>query len=335
MEQARRMAMKGTTAMTLKGGKLCSWLMVVGLMLASAQPLCSQDRKYVIGFSQATTTEPWRLLFNQELLKEAALHPEVELIVRDGMDDIGKQNADVEEFMQRKVDAMLVSPKVSEPLTPMVNKAFNEGIPVFVLDRDLANDRYTQFIGSDNLVIGRAVGEYAVHLLGGKGKARGNVVEIWGGMGSTPAKLRHEGFHEVISREPGIKVLGEPRDGDWKQHLGYDIMTDMLQQFAEIDLVYAHNDPMAYGAYLAASDLKREKKIAFLGIDAIPGEGVRWVREGALTATFLYMPPGAEGLRQALRFLRGEPIEKRVILPTMTVDGSNAHEILKTHGISD
>jgi ribose transport system substrate-binding protein len=295
----------------------------------------SHERKWVVGFSQATTTEPWRLLFNQDLLKEARLHPEVELIVRDGMDDVSKQTADVEELILRKVDAILISPKVSEPLTPVVNRAFRAGIPVFVLDRDLANDEYTQFIGSDNLDIGRAAGEYAVKLLGGQGKARGNVVEIWGGMGSTPAQQRHDGFQQVIRGEPGIVVIGEPQDGDWKQHLGYDIMARMLERYPRIDLVYGHNDPMAYGAYLAARDVNRETGIAFLGIDAIPGEGVKWVQEGALTATFLYMTPGSEGLRQALRLLDGQPVPKRVTLPTLTVDQSNAREILRQNGLME
>lgn len=308
---------------------------VLVAVLAAFSPAVSQERRYVIGFSQATTTEPWRLLFNQELLKEARQHPEVELLVCDGMDDVGKQTADMEEFISMKVDAILISPKVAEGLTPVVNRAYDAGIPVFVLDRDLANDRYTQFIGSDNLSIGRAAGEYAVKLLGGTGNARGNVVEIWGGMGSTPARQRHDGFHEIIHREPGIKVLNEPEDGDWKQHLGYEIMAGFLRRFPQIDLVYAHNDPMAYGAYLAASDAKREKGMAFLGIDAIPAEGVKWVQEGSLTATFLYMTPGAEGLRQALRLLAGSPIEKRITLPTMTIDRSNAALILKEHGLGN
>jgi ribose transport system substrate-binding protein len=318
-----------------KGSKLRTGVLVFALTVVFALPSFSQERKYVIGFSQATTTEPWRLLFNQELFKEARVHPEVELIVRDGMDDVGKQSADVEEFILRKVDAILISPKVAEPLTPVVNKAFNAGVPVFVLDRDLANEQYTQFIGGDNLAIGRAAGECAVRLLGGEGKAKGYVVEIWGGLGSTPAQQRHAGFHEVVSREPGIKVVNGPEDGDWKQHLGYDIMAKQLKTNPRIDLVYAHNDPMAYGAYLAASDVNREKEMAFLGIDGIPGEGVKWVQEGALTATFLYMTPGAEGLRQALRLLKGEAIEKRVTLPTMTIDRSNASEILQAHGTAN
>jgi ribose transport system substrate-binding protein len=172
-----------------------------------------------------------------------------------------------------------------------------------------------------------------VSRLGGEGKAHGNIVEIWGGMKSTPAQDRHDGFTEVISEEPGIGSLVVAQDGDWKQDLGYEIMADALERFDKIDLVYAHNDPMAYGAYLAAKDAGRENAIVFLGIDGIPAEGVKWVHEGVLTATFLYMTPGAEGIRQAIKLLRGEEIQPRVTLPTMTIDRTNAEQILLHHGL--
>jgi len=298
-----------------------------------AEAWAAEDKPFIIGFSQATTTEPWRLLFNKELRTEAAKYPEIELVVRDGEDDADKQLADVEEFIEQRVDLILISPKVAGALTPVVNRAFDMGIPIIVLDRDLANQRYTQFIGGDNKLIGRTAGKYAVSRLGGAGKASGNIVEIWGGMKSTPAQDRHEGFAEVISGEPGIRILDVTRDGDWKQDLGYEIMADALERFDRIDLVYAHNDPMAYGAYLAAEDAGREDAIVFLGIDGIPAEGVRWVHEGVLTATFLYMTPGAEGIRQAVRLLRGEEIQPRVTLPTMTIDRSNAEKILHFHGL--
>ncbi|NJN47070.1 MAG: substrate-binding domain-containing protein [Candidatus Competibacteraceae bacterium] len=315
------------------------YLLLLGLLLLLVPALAqgfdniNDTRKVVIGFSQATTNEPWRLLFNKELRAEATKYPQLELLVRDGMDTVEKQIADVQAFIDRPVDAILISPKVAEELTPVVSRAFNAGIPVFVLDRDLVNDRYTQFIGGDNLEIGRAAGRYAVNLLGGPGLARGRIAEIWGGMASTPAQDRHKGFYEVISQEPGIALVGSPGDGDWKQDLGYEIMLETLQNHEQIDLVYAHNDPMAYGAHMAAKDMGRERDIAFLGIDGIPAEGVQWVYDGILTATFLYKTPGDEGIRQAMAFLRGQEVEKRLILPTMTIDRSNAEDILRSHGL--
>ena len=111
-------------------------------------------------------------------------------------------------------------------------------------------------------------------------------------------------------------------------------MTTALRNNEKIDLVYGHNDPMAYGAYLAAKGAGRDKDIKFiLGIDALPDEGVTWANKGELTATFLYATPGAEGLRQAVKLLNGEKIPPVIVQPTMLVDKSNAGEIIKKNGL--
>ncbi|MGE3873434.1 MAG: substrate-binding domain-containing protein [Parvibaculaceae bacterium] len=289
--------------------------------------------KWKVGFSQVTTIEPWRVQFNKDIEAEAKKHPEVELIITDGEDKTEKQVADVENLIRQEVNALLISPKESAGLTGVVEQAIDAKIPVIVLDRNVDTDRYAQFIGGDNVVIGRAAGEHAVKLLGGPGAAKGKVVEIWGGLGTQPAHDRHNGFHEFTDKEAGIENLLDQQSGDWKQAAAYDIMATALRNHEKIDLVYGHNDPMAYGAYLAAKDAGREKEIKFLGIDALPNEGVTWVHNGELSATFLYPTPGAEGLRQAVKLLNGEKIEKKIVLPTMTVTKENADQIMKDNGL--
>jgi len=289
--------------------------------------------KWKVGFSQVTTIEPWRVQFNKDILAEAAKHPEVELIITDGEDKTEKQVADVENLIRQEVNVLLISPKESAGLTGVVEKAIDAGIPVIVLDRNVETDRYTQFIGGDNVLIGKAAGEFAVKALGGPGKATGNVVEIWGGLGTQPAHDRHDGFHSVTDKEAGIKYLLDQQSADWKQDKAYDVMATVLRNNEKIDLVYGHNDPMAYGAYLAAKDAGREKEIKFIGIDALPNEGVQWVNKGELAATFLYATPGAEGLRQAIKLLNGEKIDKKIVLGTETITKENAPAILKANGL--
>ncbi|WP_119274799.1 substrate-binding domain-containing protein [Taklimakanibacter deserti] len=289
--------------------------------------------KWKVGFSQVTTIEPWRVQFNKDIEAEAKKHPEVELIITDGEDKTEKQVADVENLIRQEINALLISPKESAGLTGVVEQAIDAKIPVIVLDRNVETDRYAQFIGGDNVVIGRAAGEHAVKLLGGPGAAKGKVVEIWGGLGTQPAHDRHNGFHEFTDKEAGIENLLDQQSADWKQAAAYDIMATALRNHEKIDLVYGHNDPMAYGAYLAAKDAGREKDIKFLGIDALPNEGVTWVHNGELSATFLYPTPGAEGLRQAIKLLNGEKIEKKIILATMTVTKENADQIMKDNGL--
>src|ERR1700734_249303 len=264
-------------------------------------PVKAADKKWKVGFSQATTLEPWRGQFNKDIEAEAKNHPEVQLIITDGQDKTEKQVADVENLIAQQVDVLLISPKESAGLTGVVEKAIDAKIPVIVLDRNVDTKRITQFIGGDNALIGKAAGEYAVKLLGGPGKAEGNVVEIWGGMGTQPAHDRHDGFHAFTDKESGIKNLLNNQSGDWKQGKAYNIMTTALRNNEKIDLVYGHNDPMAYGAYLAA--------------------------------TFLYATPGAEGLRQAVKLLNGGKLEPVITLPTMLIDKNNADEILKKNAL--
>jgi ribose transport system substrate-binding protein len=293
--------------------------------------------KYVIGFSQVTVSEPWRVWFNDLLRQEAAKHPEVKLIIQDADDRTDKQAAQMDAFIAQKVDAILISPKEAPGLTDVVRKATEAGIPVVVLDRDVLWQGYACFIGGDNMEIGRAAGREAVRLLGGEGQATGVVYEICGGLASTPAQERRDGFHEIVEKEPGITILGG-LDGDWKLEKGKQIMQDALQAYDNIDLVYAHNDPTAYGAYQAAKAAGRVgdgpgQIKYFLGIDAIPEEGALWVLKGELTATFIYEPPGAEGLRQALKILEtGKPDAKRITLPTGTVNKENAKEFIEKMG---
>jgi ribose transport system substrate-binding protein len=296
-------------------------------------PFVRAQKKYRFGFSQVTTVEPWRVQFNKDMKKEADRHPELELIIADGQDRTEKQVADVEVFITQGVDVLLISPRESAGLTGVALKAIDAKIPVIVLDRNIDTDRYTQFIGGDNVVIGRAAGEYAVKLLGGPGQAKGNLVELWGGFGTQPSHDRSNGFNEFVKKEPGIKSLLAPIDTDWKQAKGYEVMATALKANEKIDLVYGHNDPVAYGAYLAAKDAGREKEMKFLGIDAIPDEGVMWVYKGQLTATFLYATPGAEGVRQGLKLMAGEKIEKKITLPTLTIDKTNCEQILKENGL--
>ena len=300
-------------------------------VLSPCLQAAAQGKKYRFGFSQVTTLEPWRVQFNKDMRAEAAKHPQVELVIADAGDRTDKQVADMDNFIAQKMDVIFISPKESAGLTGVVEKATKAGIPVFVLDRNVNGDSFAQYIGGDNVAIGRAAGQYIVKALGGVGKAQGNLIEIWGNQGVQAAHDRHNGVFESVAKEPGIKLLNERVDIDWKQDKAYEYMNTLLRRFPKIDVVYAQNDPMAYGAYLAAKDLGREKQIRFVGADALPQEGATWVLNGELAATFLYPTPGAEGIRQALKMLKGEKIAKKVILDTEGVFPDNAKAFIAAH----
>ena len=103
-------------------------------------------------------------------------------------------------------------------------------------------------------------------------------------------------------------------DMKWLEPNSRQEMESALSRFPQIDLVYGHNDPGAHGAYLAAQAAGREKQIKFVGIDALPQEGVAYVQQGILDATFQYPTGGAEAIQNALKILNGEQVPKEITL---------------------
>ncbi|MCX7426763.1 MAG: substrate-binding domain-containing protein [Planctomycetia bacterium] len=275
---------------------------------------------YTIGMSQCNLGEPWRVQMNADLKAAADKHPNIEIVFKDAQNDTLKQRAHVEEFVSAGVDLLIISPKEAAPLTEPVAKAVDAGIPVIVLDRAVQGDNYTCFIGADNKLIGKAAGAWLAKKLGDKGK----VVELKGLMTSIPGHDRHSGFLEGIAGS-GLEVIFEA-DMKWLEPDARKEMDSALARFDTIDAVYAHNDPGAHGAYLAAKAAGREKDIVFVGIDALPQEGVAYVAQGILSATFQYPTGGAEAIDTALRILAGEEVPKKIVLGSRLFTADNVKQ---------
>lgn len=125
------------------------------------------DDVYNIGVSQCSS-DAWREKMNQEMLREAMLSHEIELEIRSADDDSRKQRDDIMYFVNKKVDLLIVSPNEAGEVTPAVDEAFDAGIPVVVVDRNVTGDKYTAFISADNTQIGYMQGQYvATNLVGG------------------------------------------------------------------------------------------------------------------------------------------------------------------------
>ncbi len=266
------------------------------------------DDPWVIGMSQCNLGEPWRVQMNADIKAEAGKHPEIRVIYQDAQNDTLQQRAHVEEFINAGVDLIIISPKEAAPLTPPVRKAYRAGIPVIVLDRRVVGKDYTCFIGANNKLIGEAAGKWIVKTLGGKG----NVVELKGLMTSTPGQDRHSGFRKAIAGTD-IRVIFEA-DMKWLEPNARREMESALARFDDIDLVYAHNDPAAHGAWLAAKAAGREDEMLFVGIDGLPHEGLAYVRQGILDACFEYPTGGKEAVLRALDILKGKEVPKEITL---------------------
>jgi ribose transport system substrate-binding protein len=289
--------------------------------------------KYVIGYSQSNNAEPYRAQLNTQLTYYVKQHPNMELLpIADAAQDSSKQVSQVQQFIQQKVDVLIVSPNEADPLTPPVEQACQAGIKVIILDRTVNTDCIAAFIGGDNVAIGKAAGELAVKLL----PDGGNVGELQGILSNQPQIDRDKGFRDAIASNPKIKIV-QHQEAKWLKEDGTKVTQQWLQGGDKIDLIYAHNDPMALGANLAAAGQGKDKDIKFIGIDglAIPDGGIRAVQQGQLSGTFIYPTGAKEAVDTIVKMIGGEEFSSKQVLPTTPVTPENAEELYKQYDFSN
>lgn len=281
----------------------------------------TKHKKWLIGFSQSTMIDPWRINMLKQMEDAVNEHKdEIDFIYTDAKNDNNKQIADVQDLVTRGIDLLIISPREAEPLTPVVSEVYRKGIPVITLDRNITTSDYTCFIGASNLEIGRKAGERMVKELGGKGV----VVEIEGILGATPTIERSKGFHEVVDKYKDIKVVVK-KPADYLREPARKIMEDALQAHKKIDGVYAHNDEMALGALAAAKAVGRDKGLVIIGIDG-QKEAFKAIMRGEMTATYIYPNGSKEAIETALKILKGERVPKHISLPTVEVTKENVEK---------
>lgn len=310
--------------------------MGVSVLAAGTVTVSAAEKKdkYVIGMSQCNLGEPWRVAMNDQIAMAAEKHPEFEVIFADAAQDNSKQIADIENFVQMGVDLIITSPNEATPLTNAVSAAYDAGIPVILLDRKIDGDKYTQFIGADNVDMGRIAGEYVADTLLPDG---GKVCEIKGLEGTSGGIDRDNGFREGIKKNDKIEIVAV-NNADWLREKAITVAEEMLQTNDEIDLFLALNDPMAEGAYIAAKNAGREGDILFVGFDGLPTPdgGIRSVMDGRLSMTQVYPTGGAEAIESAYQLLvEGKELEKELTLQSEIVTPDNAEELLAKYSGSD
>ena len=295
---------------------VCAW--IGGFCLLFLSVACSRkEADYTIAVSQCSEDD-WRAQMNKEILREALFYPGVNIEVYQAHDDNVRQIQDIESLIKKKVDLLIVAPNEAEAITPVIEKVYDAGIPVILVDRKINSEKYTAYVGADNYEIGRRAGEYIADRLKGKGR----VIEIAGLKGSTPAVERHRGMVEALKAAPDVQVIASVEAG-WFQQKAGEVMDSLLDVYPQVDLVFAQNDRMAIGAYEKARQKKRAGQIAFVGVDAVT-DGVESVAGGRLDATFIYPTGGDKVMQVAMAILRGEPYQRENILSTALVNRANA-----------
>ena len=282
---------------------------------------CSkQPKKFVIGVSQCSE-DIWRDKLNDELKMGEYLNDSLIVKLVSSNDDNVLQNKQVNQFVDEGVDLLIISPNQLSAISKAVERAYDKGIPVILYDRKTNSDKYTAFIGCDNYAIGNSMGKFIAQQLKGKGR----IVEICGLDGSSPALERHRGFMDAIKPYSGIQVIAS-EGGNWKEEGGIQAMKRILKKTQDFDYVFAHNDRLAWGAYVAARQMGLERNYKYTGVDgmATEGGGLELVRDGIFEASYLYPTKGDEVIALAMKILKHQPYERDNYLSTSIITKANA-----------
>lgn len=295
---------------------LIIYVAIIVLLTGCAQ----QPRKYVIGVSQCSE-DIWRDKLNDELKMGEYLNDSLIVKLASSNDDNVLQNKQINRFVDEGVDLLIVSPNQLSAISKAVERAYDKGIPVILYDRKTNSDKYTAFIGCDNYTIGKSMGSFIAQQLQGKGR----VVEISGLEGSSPALERHRGFMDAIKPYPGLQVVAS-EGGNWKEEGGIQAMKRILKQTQDFDYVFAHNDRLAWGAYVAARQMRVKRNYKYTGVDgmATEGGGLELVRDGIFEASYLYPTKGDEVIALAMKILKHQPYERDNYLSTSIITQANA-----------
>ena len=295
---------------------LIIYVAIIVLLTGCAQ----QPRKYVIGVSQCSE-DTWRDKLNDELKMGEYLNDSLIVKLASSNDDNVLQNKQVNQFIDEGVDLLIVSPNQLSAISKAVERAYDKGIPVILYDRKTNSDKYTAFIGCDNYTIGKSMGTFIAQQLQGKGR----IVEIRGLEGSSPALERHRGVMDAIKPYPGLQVVAS-EGGNWKEEGGIQAMKRILKQTQDFDYVFAHNDCLAWGAYVAARQMRVKRNYKYTGVDgmATEGGGLELVRDGIFEASYLYPTKGDEVIALAMKILKHQPYERDNYLSTSIITQANA-----------
>ena len=295
---------------------LIIYVAIIVLLTGCAQ----QPRKYVIGVSQCSE-DIWRDKLNDELKMGEYLNDSLIVKLASSNDDNVLQNKQINQFVDEGVDLLIVSPNQLSAISKAVERAYDKGIPVILYDRKTNSDKYTAFIGCDNYTIGKSMGTFIAQQLQGKGR----IVEIRGLEGSSPALERHRGFMDAIKPYPGLQVVAS-EGGNWKEEGGILAMKRILKQTQDFDYVFAHNDRLAWGAYVAARQMRVKRNYKYTGVDgmATEGGGLELVRDGIFEASYLYPTKGDEVIALAMKILKHQPYERDNYLSTSIITQANA-----------
>jgi len=278
----------------------------------------------VIGVTMLSLQNEFVVNVADEIEKKAEEHG-VKLVLVDAERSALKQVEQVESFIAQKVDAIILNPCEVEASSPAVDKAKAAGIPIINVNSE-TNSAPDAFVGSDDVEAGRIAMRFIAERL----KGQGNVLIMHGYMGQAAQIQRDMGAKEILAENPGLKLLAE-QTAQWDRSKAMSLTENWIQSYGnQINAIFAQNDEMGMGAIKALTEAGLKDKVVVVSIDAIP-DALQAVKKGNLDATVFQnaVEQGGQALENALKLIRKEPVESRILIPFELVTNENVDQYLR------
>ena len=295
------------------------WLMVAVLVLLPA--FLAVAAPFRIAVSLPPANNAWQAKMLDSVLAEIAKDTtNFDITVKNAVDDADQLNM-LQTFKEGGYDMIAVLPGNGTLMTPICNEIYNSGTKIMIIDRPIANDRYTVFYGGDNAQGGRNAAKY----VGDRLKGKGQIAILRSYVGSPIDLQRYNGFMEVLKKSyPGIKVLVEG-DGEFNQEAGRKAVSNILPAYPKIDAIYTQDDEGAVGAL---TEIRSAKRTDIKFITGFGGSKTAFalmsVRDPVYGASMSYLPTmGGRAVAMAKAMLQGKTFPKDNIEPTIVVTADN------------
>ena len=282
-----------------------------GSQATAANHQASNDPFATIGVSLLTRTHP----FYQDLeagLRAAAAEHGYELIVQAGEFDVARQKDQIENFIVRRVDAIIVSPCDSKSIGTSVQAANRAGIPVFTADIAVLAEGadVVCHVASDNVAGGRLAARAVTEVLGGPGR-----VAIIDHPEVESVIQRVSGFEEEIARAPGVEIVAK-LTGKGVKDVAFRTAEDILQAHPGLDAIFGINDDSALGALAAVEKAGKQGRVAIVGFDAVP-EARRAIAAGKIHADVVQQPEriGRTVVQAVADYMTGVEVPPAILIP--------------------
>lgn len=273
-------------------------------------------KKYTIGAAMVSSGEAFQESVKWAIEQEAKKYG-VDVVILDagGYGNIAKQTSQMEDLVQRKVDAIMLWAVSYEGTAPAVDAAVAKRIPVITFITPSKSGKVSTFVAVDDNVIGQTLAEHQSKAMGGKG----NVVMISGGEGAAWSKMRSDGYKKTMKEKyPNIKILDEKWTTNLDPATSMKIMEDLLQTYPNIDGVYCTITGMAYGASKAIDAAGKRGKITLVGSSIQGKDEINLLKQGIVSVVTgePAILSGGWALDYTLKVLAGEKVPPYVPVPT-------------------